>query len=167
LGHAIGPRAAIALNEMSEQQHAADRGSVLPGTFAAQAAAFWLAMLGSLGMIVGGIAPWATAFTFQSFSGTRMHGWREVACGVLAVIMLGRYHVRPARLPLIGAAVIGALGAIGAVVTWSKIQSGGVFTIFAVQYRYLDPAWGLYLVLGGALILLFTASALAWRTGRE
>lgn len=151
---------------MSEQQHAADRGSLLTGTFTAQAAAFWLAMLGSLGMIIGGIAPWATAFTFQSFSGTRMHGWREVAAGVLAVIMLGLYHVRPARLPLIGAAVVGALGAIGALVAWSKIQSGGVFTIFGVQYRYLDPAWGLYLVLGGALTLLFTASALAWRTPR-
>jgi hypothetical protein len=148
---------------MSEQQHPAERGSVLPGTLAAQPAAFWMAMLGSLGMIVGGIAPWATAFTFQSFSGTRMHGWREVAAGVLALIMLGLYQARPARPPLIGAAVIGALGAIGAIATWSKIQSGGVFTAFGVEYRYLDPAWGLYLVLGGALTLLFTASALAWR----
>jgi hypothetical protein len=148
---------------MSEQEHVADRSSVLPTTLAAQAAAFWLAMLGSIGMIVGGVAPWATAFTFQSFSGTRMHGWREVAGGVLAAILLGLYQVRPTRLPLIGAAVIGALGAIGAIATWSKIQSGGVFTVFGVEYRYLDPAWGLYLVLGGALTLLLTASALAWR----
>ena len=167
MGHAIGPRPAIALSEMSEQQHAADRAPSLPGTYVAQAAAFWLALLGSLGMMVGGIAPWATAFTFQSFSGTRMHGWREVACGVLAVILLGAYHVRPARLWLIGAAVLGALGAFGAVVAWSKIQSGGVFTVLGVQYRYLDVAWGLYLVLGGALILCFAATALAWQTGRE
>jgi hypothetical protein len=166
----LGPRnrgeSRHSLDEMSEQQQAADSSSVLAGTFAAQAAAFWLAILGSLGMIVGGIAPWATAFTFQSFSGTRMHGWREVAAGALAVIMLGLYHMRPARPPLIAAAVIGALGAIGAVVTWSKIQSGGVSTIFGMQYRYLDPAWGLYLVLGGALTLLFAASALAWRARR-
>jgi hypothetical protein len=151
---------------MSEQQHSADRGSVLPATLAAQPAAFWLAMLGSLGMIVGGIAPWATAFTFESFSGTRMHGWRDVAAGVVALVMLGLYQARPARLPLIGAAVIGTLGAIGAVATWSKIDSGGVFTVFGVQYRYLSPAWGLYLVLGGALTLLFTASALAWPARR-
>jgi hypothetical protein len=155
------------VNGMSEQQHAADRRSLVPETLAASAAAFWLAILGSLGMIVGGLAPWATAFTFQSLSGTRMHGWRDVACGVLAVIMLGAYHVRPTRVPLIGAAVIGALGAIGAIMVWSKIQSGGVYTFFAVQYRYVNPAWGLYLVIGSALILCFTASALAWRTGRE
>jgi hypothetical protein len=133
---------------------------------AAQSAAFWLAMLGSLGMIVGGIAPWATAFTVESFSGTRMHGWREVAAGVLAMIMLGLYQVRPGRLPLIGAAVIGVLGAIGALATWSKIQSGGAFTVFGVEYRYLSPAWGLYLVLAGALTLLFTASTLLWRARR-
>jgi hypothetical protein len=152
---------------MSEQQHAADRASILPGTLAAQVAAFWLAMLGALGMIVGGVAPWATAFTFQSFSGTRMHGWREVAGGVVAAILLGLYQVRPTRLPLIGAAVIGALGAVGAIVVWSKIQSGGVYTFFSVQYRYVNPAWGLYLVIGGALILFFAASSLAWRAGRE
>jgi hypothetical protein len=150
---------------MSEQEHAADRRSLLPGTLAAPAAAFWLAVLGSLGTIVGGMAPWATAFALQSFSGTRMHGWRVVACGVLAVIMLGVYHVRPTRLPLIGAAVIGAFAALGGIIAWSRIQSGGVYTIFAVKYRYLDPAWGLYLVVGSALILVFTASALAWRTG--
>ena len=160
------PAGRHSLNEMSEQPHPADRASGVTGALAAQAAAYWLGIVGSLGMIVGGLAPWATSFGLQSFSGTRMHGWREVAAGVLAVLMLGLYHVRPARLALIGAAAIGALGAIGAIVAWSKIQSGGVFTIFGVQYRYLDPAWGLYLVLGGALTLLFTASALAW-TARE
>jgi hypothetical protein len=151
---------------MSEQPHSADRGAVLPGTVAAQPVAFWMAMLGSLGIIVGGIAPWATAFTFESFSGTRFHGWSDVAVGLVAMTALGLYQLRPVRLLLVGAAVIGALAATGAVVTWSKIQSGGVFTVFGVQYRYLDPAWGLYLLLGGALTLLFTASALAWHARR-
>jgi hypothetical protein len=148
---------------MSQHPHSADRGSVVPGALAAQPGAYWMAMLGSLGMIVGGIAPWATAFNFQSFSGTRMHGWREVAAGAIAVILLGLYQARPTRLPLIGAAAVGALGAIGAIVTWSRIESGGVFTVFGVDYRYLDAAWGLYLVIGGALTLMFTASALALR----
>lgn len=148
---------------MSEHHHSAGRGSVVPGTIAAQSAAFWLAMLGALGMIVGGVAPWATAFTLQSFSGTRMHGWREVFAGALAVILLGVFQVRPTRLPLIGAAVLGALGAIGAAVTLGRIESGGVFTVFGVEYRYLSPAWGLFLVLGAALTLFLTATALAWR----
>jgi hypothetical protein len=151
---------------MSHHPHSADRGSVVPDAVAAQPAAFWMAMLGSLGMIVGGIAPWATAFSLQSFSGTRLHGWREVAAGVIALILLGLYQVRPSRLPLIVAAAIGALGAIGAIVVWSKIESGGVFTVFGIQYRYLDVAWGLYLVIAGALTLTFTASALALRARR-
>jgi hypothetical protein len=151
---------------MSQHPHSAEHGSAVPGTLAAQAVTFWMAMLGALGMIVGGIAPWATVFALQSFSGTRMHGWREVAAGAIALILLGVYQVRPSRLPLIGAALLGALGAIGAIATWSKIQSGGVFTVFGVEYRYLDPAWGLYLVIGGALLLTFTAAALALRPGR-
>jgi hypothetical protein len=39
-------------------------------------------------------------------------------------------------------------------------------TVLGQQYRYLDPAWGIYLVLAGAIALVCSASALAWRASR-
>jgi hypothetical protein len=80
--------------------------------------------------------------------------------------MLGLHLVRPGRLPLLVAAAAGALGAIQAIATLSKIESGGAVTVFGFHYRYLDPAWGLYLVLAGAIALVVSASALAWRVSR-
>jgi hypothetical protein len=47
-----------------------------------------------------------------------------------------------------------------------KINSNGAVTVLGQQYRYLDPAWGLYLVLAGAVGLVCSASALAWRASR-
>jgi hypothetical protein len=158
---------------MSEQQRSTDRDSVAPrervemaAAFAAQPASFWLASLASLGMIIGGVGPWATEFGFVSVSGTSMHGWREVLVGVVGLAMLGLHQLRGARLPLILAGVAGALGAIGAIAALDKINSGGAVTVLGQQYRYLDPAWGLYLVLAGAITLVCSASALAWRASR-
>jgi hypothetical protein len=70
---------------------------------------------------------------------------------------------RGARLPLIVAGVAGALAAVQAIATLEKINSDGAITVLGQQYRYLDPAWGLYLVLGAAIALVGFASALAWR----
>jgi hypothetical protein len=155
---------------MSEQQQSADRASVSPWpptgiapAFAAQAVTFWLASLASLSVIIGGIAPWATAYGLVSISGTSMHGWREVAIGVAGLVMLGLHLVRGARLPLILAAAAGALGAAGAVSALAKISSGGAVTVLGMHYRYMNAAWGLYLVLAGAITLVIAASALAWR----
>jgi hypothetical protein len=39
-------------------------------------------------------------------------------------------------------------------------------TVLGFHYRYLDPAWGLYLVLAGSIGLVCSASALAWRVSR-
>jgi hypothetical protein len=80
--------------------------------------------------------------------------------------MLGLHHLRGGRLPLIVVGVAGALGATQAIATWSKITSGGTMTVFGVQYRYMDVAWGLYLVLVGTITLLCCASVLAWRAFR-
>jgi hypothetical protein len=134
--------------------------------FAVQPASFWLAALASLGIIIGGVGPWATEFGFVSLSGTSMHGWREVMVGVLGLAMLALHQLRGARLPLIVAAGAGALGAMGAIATLGKINSGGAVSVLGQQYRFLDPAWGLYLVLAGAIALVCCASALVWRVSR-
>jgi hypothetical protein len=158
---------------MSEHQRSSERGPASPWQHAGIAAAlpgqpagFWVAALASLGIIIGGVGPWATVYTVLSVSGTSMHGWREVSVGAIGLVMLGLHLVFRARLPLLVAAVAGALGAIQAIATLSKIESGGAVTVFGFTYRYLDPAWGLYLVLAGAIALVASASTLAWRVSR-
>jgi hypothetical protein len=158
---------------MSEQRQSTDRDSgsareraEIAAAFAAQPASLWLASLASLGMIVGGVGPWATAFGVVSLSGTSMHGWRAVMVGAVGLAMLGLHQLRGARLPLIVAGVAAALGALQAIATLGKINSGGAVTVLGQQYRYLDPAWGLYLVLASAIALVCSAVALAWRASR-
>jgi hypothetical protein len=131
-----------------------------------QPASFWLAALASMCMIIGGVGPWATAFTLMSLSGTSMEGWREVIAGIVALGMLGLYQLLGARLPLIVAGIAGALGAMQALATLGRIHSGGAVNVLGQQYRYLDAAWGLYLVLAGAIALLCCAVALARRASR-
>jgi hypothetical protein len=138
----------------------------IAAALAAQPTSLWLASLASLGIIIGGVGPWATAFGFISLSGTSMHGWRAVSVGAFGLAMLALHQLRGARLPLIAAAIAGALGAIQAISTLGEIHSGGAMTVLGQQYRYLDPAWGLYLVLAGAITLACCAAALAWRAPR-
>jgi cytochrome b subunit of formate dehydrogenase len=130
-----------------------------------QPASFWVASLACLAMIIGGVAQWATAFAFISVSGTSMHGWNEVAAGIAGLAMLGVRLLRDVRLPLVLAALAGVLGAIQAVATLAKIGSDGAMTVLGVQYRYLEPAWGLYLVLVAAIVLACSAT-LTWRAVR-
>jgi hypothetical protein len=148
----------------SEPRQSTERAVAAP--LARQPASFWVASLASLAIIIGGVGPWATAFGYVSLSGTGMHGWREVMVGVVGLAMLGLHQLLGGRLPLIAASVAGLLGALGALAALSKIHSGGALTVLGQTYRYVDPAWGLYLVLAGALVLLCSASALAWRTSR-
>jgi hypothetical protein len=162
-----------AAETMSEHQQPVDRGIApsqhdmgIASAFANQPGSFWAASLASLGVIIGGVGPWATWLNFVSISGTSMHGWREVGVGAVGLVMLGLHHLRGGRLPLIVVGVAGALGATQAIATWSKITSGGTMTVFGVQYRYMDVAWGLYLVLVGTITLLCCASVLAWRAFR-
>jgi hypothetical protein len=156
---------------MFGQQQPINRGAPPPrqdlgvaGAFASQPASFWVGSLASLCAIIGGIGPWATVWNLISISGTSMHGWREVGVGAVGLVMLGLHRLRGGRLPLIVAAVAAALGAILAITTLSKINSGGAVTVLGVEYRFLDAAWGLYLVLVGTITLLLSAFALTWRT---
>jgi hypothetical protein len=158
---------------MSEQRQLTDGDPVaarqriqLAAAVAVQPASFWLAALASLAMIIGGVGPWATAFGYMSLSGTSMHGWRSVMVGLIGLAMLGVHLLRRARLPLIVAGILGALGAVQAIATWAKINSGGAVTVFGQQYRYVNPAWGLYLVLAGAIALVCFTFALARRASR-
>jgi hypothetical protein len=155
---------------MSQHQHSTRRDAAPPpqrptiaAALAGQPASFWVASVASLGIIIGGVGPWATAFGFVSLSGTSMHGWRAVILGAAGLAMLALYQLRAGRLAPIFAAVAGALGAIQAISTLDAIHSGGAITVLGQQYRYLEPAWGLYLVLLGAIALACSASALAWR----
>jgi hypothetical protein len=156
---------------VSGQPHPADRDRATARELDVAAAfgrpaSFWVASLASLGMIIGGVGPWATVFTFMSMSGTSMDGWREVMAGAVGLAMLGLHRLRGARLPLIVASFAGALGAMQAIATLSTIQSGGAVTVLGQQYRYLDAAWGLYLVLAGAIALMCSTAVLAWRSAR-
>jgi hypothetical protein len=135
--------------------------------FANQPAGVWMGSLASLGVIIGGVGPWATWLNSVSISGTSMHGWREVGVGVVGLVALGLYQLRGGRLPLVVAAVAGILGAILAVSALDKIVSGGAVTVFGVEYRYMDVAWGLYLVLAGTVTLVLCACVLAWRDFRR
>jgi hypothetical protein len=156
---------------MSEQQQQpTNRSPVSPWQHARvapmlgwQPVGLWLAALASVSLIIGGIGPWATSFGVITVSGTSMHGWREVGVGVFCLVMLGLHLLRGARLPLVMAGVAAALGAMLAIAALSKISSGGAVTVLGVQYRYMDAAWGLYLVLAGTITLLVCALALAWR----
>jgi hypothetical protein len=128
-----------------------------------------VALIASLGVIVGGVGPWATYLNYVSISGTSMHGWREVAVGVIALALLGVYQVRGWRVPMLFVAILGLLGVIGAIEDLHGITSGGAVTVFGITYRYLTAAWGIYLVLVGTIILTLSASALLWsaRLGRS
>jgi hypothetical protein len=158
---------------MSEQQQSTRRPPASPWqhagsatAFAGQPAGLWAAALGCVAMIIGGVGPWATAWHFTSISGTSMHGGREVAVGVVGLLMLALHMVSGARLPLIGAGIAGALGAMGAVAAWDKISTNGAVTVLGIQYQFIDVAWGLYLVLAGAITLTVCACALAWQRYR-
>jgi hypothetical protein len=152
---------------VSDQPRAAERPRVEPAAaLARQPASFWLAGLACVVLIVGGVAPWATAFGYASLSGTSMHGWREVGVGGLGLAMLALHAWRGARLPLVVAAVVGVLGAILAIATLAKLGSSGSVAVFGWRYRYLSPAWGLYAALAGAIGLAGCASVLARRGSR-
>jgi hypothetical protein len=138
----------------------------MSAAFASQPASFWVASLASLAVILGGVGPWATWVNSVSVSGTSMHGWREVGVGAVGFVMLGLYQLRGGRLPLIVVGVLGALGLILGIGALNKIVTGGAVTVFGVQYRYMDAAWGLYLVLVGTTSLVLAASVLAWRDFR-
>jgi hypothetical protein len=138
----------------------------IPAAFANHPSSLWVATLASVSTIIGGVGPWATVLNFMSISGTSMHGWREVGAGAVGLVMLGLHQVRGGRLPLIVAGVAATLGALLAITTLSKIDSGGAVTVLGVQYRYMDAAWGLYLVLVGTVTLLLSTCALAWHSFR-
>jgi hypothetical protein len=95
-----------------------------------------------------------------------MHGWREVAVGAVALVLLAVHRRRGRALELLLVAVDGVIGASGAAVALSKINASGTLSVLGFHYTFLDPAWGLYLVLAGAIVLACCACALAWRIHR-
>lgn len=125
-----------------------------------QPPSFLVALLSSLAIIVGGVGPWATYLQYVSISGTSMGGWREVAVGAIALGLLGIYQARGWRLPVLVVAILAVLGVIGAIEDLNSIASGGALTVFGITYRYLNAAWGIYLVLAGTIILALSAFAL-------
>ena len=139
----------------------------IPAGVLSQPASFWVASLASLGIIIGGIGPWATYLNYVSISGTSMHGWREVAVGAVALVMLGLYQMSGWRPPLIGAGVVGVLGLIGAIDALHSITSGGAVTVLGITYRFISAAWGVYLVLAGTIVLTLCIALLMWQVFRS
>jgi hypothetical protein len=123
---------------------------------------FWVASLASLGVVIGGVGPWATWLNSVSISGTSLHGWREVAVGVVALILLWLYQWGGWLLAAVLAAVAAILGLVGAIDAINTVTNNGAVSLFGVTYRYLGVAWGLYLVLAGTIVLALSASVLAW-----
>jgi hypothetical protein len=148
------------------QGEAGNRYVRLDAALGQRPAGFWVAALAAVGVIIGGIGPWASWLNFVSISGTSMHGWREVGVGAVALAILGVHRLRGGRLPLIAACVVGALGLAGAITSINDVQSNGAVTVLGTQYRYLNVAWGLYLVLVGTIVLVLATAALAWRGNR-
>jgi hypothetical protein len=148
------------------QGEAGNRSVRLDAALGHQPAGFWVAALAAVGVIIGGIGPWASWLNFVSISGTSVHGWREVGVGAVALAMLGVHRLRGGRLPLIAACIVGALGLAGAIISINDVQSKGAVTVLGTQYRYLNVAWGLYVVLVGTIVLVLSTAALAWRGNR-
>lgn len=123
----------------------------------------WLAAAGAVGVIAGAIGPWATAWGVAEISGTSMRGWPEVALGVVALVLLELHRWREGILVPALATLTGALCAAGAGATFAEINTHDTLTILGFRYTYVEPAWGLYLAMGGALVLCGGAAALVWR----
>lgn len=139
----------------------------MPAAFRVDPLCFWLAAASALGVIIGAVGPWTTAWGVVPLSGTAMHGWREVAVGAVALALLAVHRRRGRTLELLLVAADGAIGASGAVVALSKINANDTLSVLGFHYTFLDPAWGIYLVLGSAIVLTGCASTLAWRTNRS
>jgi hypothetical protein len=138
----------------------------LPAAIKPDTVYLWLAAASALGVIIGAVGPWASAWGVVQLSGTEMHGWREVAIGVIALALLAVFRWRGGALVLVLVAVDGWIGAAGATSAIAKINEHATLTILGFRYTFLTPAWGLYLVFGASLALACCASALAWRTRR-
>jgi hypothetical protein len=123
---------------------------------------FWVASLASLGIIIGGVGPWATWLNSVQISGTSLHGWREVAVGAVALGVLIIRQWGGQLVPGVIAAVMGIVGLVGAIDAIHTVTRDGAITFFGVTYRYLGAAWGLYLVAAAAAVLIVSASLLVW-----
>lgn len=132
----------------------------------ADEACLWLAAAGAIGVIVGAVGPWATAWGVARLSGTDMHGLREVAVGALALLLLAAYRWSGRPVALLLVAIDGAIGAAGAAAALAKIEANDTLTFLGFSYTFLRPAWGLYVVLLSAVVVSAGAATLAWRTRR-
>jgi hypothetical protein len=152
---------------LDDRELDAPRPIRMPAAVMVEPVCFWLAVASALGVIVGAVGPWTTAWGVVPVSGTGMHGWREVAVGVVALALLAVHRRRGRALELLLVAVTGAIGASGAAVALSKINANDTLSVLGFHYTFLDPAWGIYLVLGSAIVLVGCASTLLWRSVRR
>ena len=119
-----------------------------PPPVATRPTAFWWALGAAALTIIGGLGPWATVLRVAEVSGTRGGaGWLVVGAGVVALFLL---FVAPRTGPVV--ALVAAVGAtfVG-IVDLNNIESRGAF---------VQPAWGIYIVLVGGVGLLAASLAL-------
>jgi hypothetical protein len=113
----------------------------------------WWALASAAFMIIGGLGPWATAFTV-SVSGTSGDGWFLIVGGLAAGAEAVRRMLAPRRLiGMIGMAVVGVVCAIVAIVDFGSF-SDDLTDVVA------DPGWGLYLSLIASLSLCAATTVL-------
>lgn len=119
-----------------------------PPPAATRPPAFWWALGAAALTVIGGLGPWATVLRVAEVSGTRGgDGWLVVGAGLVAAFVL---VVAPKAGPVV--ALVAAVGAafVG-VVDLNNIDSRGAF---------VQPAWGIYIVLVGSMGLLAASLAL-------
>lgn len=101
-------------------------------------------------MIVGGFAPWATAFGGAlSVSGTNGDGWFLIIGGILAGGLLTWHESSPRVWKAILIAVIALIGTIVSVVDLSNIRS-----VAGQSSGLVQVGWGLYVSLVSSIGLL-------------
>jgi hypothetical protein len=120
-----------------------------------QPQAWWIAVIASAAMIIGGFGPWATALGFVSVNGTQGDGWLVIVAGAAGLLTLwAEARSRQGGL-LVAAGLAGAGGAAVAIYHLARIESAQG-EIFGENVDLVDPAWGLYvsMLAGAALVIV-------------
>lgn len=112
---------------------------------------FWAAVGGAAGLVIGGFAPWATALGLVSVNGTHGDGWVAILGGLVALGMLFVASQSGKRMNYAVPLSVAGVCAIVAVIDAADISR---------HSQFVEPGWGLWLVLVSSAVLAGTSIAL-------